>query len=282
MPFDSFSNAGIAAIQAGIVDINGFPMGIAGVLANGSGAPLSIMKFSKRLGGAAPQPVRATAIGDNNIRRHEYLFNAANMGEVSLLFGAFDFNAYAGFTKLKKFTSGNGNAVLLQANAPVNAAQACVVVNMDAQDADSGAFGLKRYANEVYPLVTVAPLLANLQEVQAAEWGYYGIPTQAGQAPWGEVFTVTTHGASAAGGILIGSDYPLVVETLITTTSQTTYALTYTPATPTTQYFQAWTNNALLTTANATVAAKVVTLTGATNGKIYIFKYEVTDLLSNL
>lgn len=282
MPFDAFSNAGIAAIQAGIVDINGFPMGIAGVLTNGAGAPLSIMKFSKRFGGAAPQPVRATAIGDNNIRRHEYLFNAANMGETALLFGAFDFNAYAGFTKLKKFVSGNGNAVLLQANNPVNAAQACVVVNMDAQDADSGAFGLKRFANEVYPLVTVAPLLANLQEVQAAEWGYFGVPTQAGQAPWGEVFTVSTHGASAAGGIMIGSDYPLVIETLVATTSQTTYALAYTPATPTTQYFQAWTNNALLTTSNATVVAKVVTLTGATNGKIYIFKYEATDLLANL
>ena len=282
MPFNSFSSAGIAAISVGIVDTNGIPMGITGALTAGTGAGLSIMKFSKKLGGAAPSPVRATAVGDNNRRKHEYLFNAPNMGELAFLFNAMDMDQYAGFTKMKKFTEGNGNAVLLQSNAAVNAAQACVVVNADAQIADSTLFGLKKFVNEVYSLVTVAPLLSNWEEVKAAEWSYFGVPTQAGQTPWGEVFDPTTHGASLAGGILVGSDYPLYIETLITTTSQTTYALTFTPGTPTTQYFQAWSNGVLLTTGQATVAGKVVTLTGATNNKVYVFKYEAIDLLNSL
>lgn len=280
-PFTSFSNAGIAAISAGIVDTNGFPMGITGALTNGTGAPLKLLTFAKRLGGAAPQPVRATAIGDNNTNRHEYLFNAANMGEMPFLFNSLDLDGYAGFTGLKKFTDGNGYGVLLQANKPVNSAQACIVVTADAQDADSGVFGLKRYVNEIYSLVTVAPLLANLQEVAAAEWGYYGIPTQAGQFPWGVSMTTTTQGATRAAGMLIGSDYPMVIETLVTTTSQTTYSLSYTPATPTTQYVLAWSSNTLLTTSAVTVSGKTVTLTGATNGKIYIFRYEATDLLAS-
>lgn len=278
-PFSSFSNAGIAAIQMAIVDTNGYPMGVTGALANGTGAALHRMQFAKRLGGAAPQPVRATAIGDNNTNRHEYLFNAANMGEMPFLFNALDMDAYAGFTALTKFTDGNGNAILLQANKPVNSAQACIVVNADAQDADAGAFGLKRYVNEIYSLVTVAPLLANLQEVAAAEWGYYGIPTQAGEFPWGVALNATTNGATRAAGMLIGSDYPITLETVVTTTSQTTYSLAYTPATPTTQYFIAWKNGVLLTTSSATVSGKTVTLTGATNGAIYVFRYEALDLL---
>lgn len=280
MPFSSFSAAGIAAIQAGIVNTSGTPMGITGSITNGQGAALSVMKFAKRFGGQAPAPVRVTGIGDNNRSRHEYIFNAAQLGDMTFMFHALDLDAYAGFTGMKKYTDGNSYGVLLQSNAPANAAQACIVVNIDAQNADTGSFGLKRFANEFYSLVTVTPLLAQLQETAMAEWQYQGIPTEADKFPWGFSLNATTHGATRAAGELLTSDYPMTLETLVATTSQTTYTLSYTPATPTSTYVLAWKNGVLQTSGQVAVSGKTVTMTGATNGDILVFRYEATDLLA--
>lgn len=280
--FSSFSNAGIACIQASVVDTAGCPMGITGSLVADTGAAGKIMQFSKRFGGAAPNPVRVTAKGDNNRSRHEYIFNADQMGEISLLFNALDLDGYAGFTKTKKVTDGNSNYIGLQTNAPANAAQSVIVVNMDAQDADQGLFGLKRYVNEIYSLVTIAPTLANIQEVAAAEWGYFGVPTQAGQLPWGVPFTQAVNGFTRGGGILIGSDYPMVIETFLAGAgSPTTYTLTYTPATPDTTYVKAW-NFATAAPVAVSVTGKVATFTGLAEGTKLVFRYESTDILNDL
>lgn len=281
MPFSSFSAGGIATIQAGIVNTSGYPLGIGGALTPGTGAALSVLKFSKRFGGQAPAPVRVTAIGDNNRNRHEYIFNPAQIGDLAIMLHALDMDAYAGFTAMKKYTDGNANGVLIQSNAAANAAQACIVVNIDAQDADSGSFGLKKFINEIYPLVTVTPLLAQLQEVAAAEWQYQGIPTMTDRFPWGTSLNATTHGATRAAGLILTSDYPIVLETLIATTSQTTYALTYTPATPGTTYMVAWKNGTLQTSGQASVSGKTVTLTSPAFNDVYVFRYEATDLLSS-
>lgn len=281
MPFSSFSNAGVAGIQVAIVNTNGYPMGITGSITPGTGAAFKYMKFAKRFGGTAPAPTRVTAIGDNNRNRHEYLYPANQVGEIAFMFHALDLDAYAGFTGLQKYTDGNGNAVLLQSNAPANAAQACVVCNIDAQDADSGSFGIRKWANEIFPLVTVAPLLAQLQEVAAAEWQYTGIPTQSDKFPWGVQLNATTHGATRSAGSIITSDYPLVLETLVATTSQTTYALTYTPATPGSTYFLAWKNGVLQTSGQATNSGKAVTMTTPSYNDIYVFRYEATDFISS-
>jgi hypothetical protein len=222
-----------------------------------------------------------TAIGDNNRTKHEYLFSAAQLGDLAFMFGALDLDAYAGFAALKKYTDGNSYGVLLQSNAAANAAQACIIVNVDAQSADSGSFGQKKFVNEIYPLVTVTPLLATLAEVAAAEWAYQGIPTEADKSPWGVSFNATTHGATRAAGILLTSDYPIVVETLVATTSQTTYALTYTPATPTATYVIATKNGVALTSSGFAVSSKTVTMTTPANNDIYVFRYEATDFVSS-
>ncbi len=214
--------------------------------------------------------------------RHEYVFSAAQMGELAFLFGALDLDAYAGFTALKKYTDGNGYGVLLQSNVAPMSAQACVVVNADAESADSGTFGLKKWINQIYPLVNVTPLLAQLREVAGADWAYQGIPTEADKFPWGLTLTSTTHGATRAAGCMLTSDYPMVLETLIATTGQTTYALTYTPATPTTQYVVAWKTGTLQTvTTSYAVSGKTVTMTTPAYNDTYVFRYEAVDLLSS-
>lgn len=282
MPFSNFSAGGIATIQAGIVNTSGIPLGIAGAITAGQGAALSVLKFSKRFGGQAPAPVRVTAIGDNNRNRHEYIFNPAQIGDLAIMLHALDLDAYAGFTALKKYTDGNSNGVLIQSNAAANAAQACIVVNIDAQDADSGAFGLKKFINEIYPLVTITPLMAQLQETTAAEWQYQGIPTMTDRFPWGLALNATTHGATRAAGLILTSDYPMVIETLIATTSQTTYQLTYLPGAPTATYVLGWKNNVLQTSGQLSVSTTgLATMTGLAYNDTMVFRYEATNLLSS-
>ncbi len=282
-PFSSFSNAGVACIQAGIVNTSGVPLGITGALTAGTGAPLAVMKFAKQFGGQAPGPVRVTVVGDNNRNRHEYVFSAAQIGEMAFLFGALDLDAYAGFTGLKKATDGNGYSVLLQSNVAPMSAQACVVANIDAESADTATYGLKKWINQIYPLVNITPLLAQLREVAGADWSYQGIPTQAATLPWGVALSATTHGATKAAGYMLTSDYPIVIETLIATTAQTTYALAYTPATGTT-YTVAWlhaTGTLQTPTTSYAVSGKTVTMTTPAFGDTYVFRYEAVDLLSS-
>lgn len=281
--FTAFSGAGIAAIQLGVVNINGAPMGLTGSLADDAHAPLKLLQFAKRFGGQVPQPVRTTVIGDNNRSRHEYIFNAPQMGELSFLFGSLDMDVYAGVTKTKKRTQGNGNSVLIQSNAPANAAQATVVVNIDSQIADTGSFGLKRFVNEIYPLVTVAPLLGNVQEVAGIEWGYYGVPTQAGKRPWGVPFSQDNDGATRAGGVIITSDYPLAIETFLAGAgSPTTFDLTYTPATPASTYIEAFKFADGSSVVVSLTPPKTLTFPALSAGDILVVKYEATDLLFNL
>ena len=280
--FDSFTNAGVAAIQVGIVNVDGCPMGVTGTLSADDSVTLKLMHFAKRFGGAAPQPVRATAIGDNNRSRHEYLFNPPQMGELPFLFGSMDLEAYGGFTKTKEITDGNGKSVLLQSNAPVNAAQAVVVVTSDAQDADAGAFGLKRYINEIYSLVTIAPLLANLQEVQPAEWGYYGVPTQAGKRPWGVPFDIDDDGATRAGGVLLTSDQPIVMDTFLAGAgSPTTFDLAYVPTSEDTIFAFLFSSDGTPVSVTLT-PPKTLVFAPLSEGDLLVVRYESADLLKSL
>lgn len=282
MPFSAFSAAGVAAIQMGIVDLNGIPWGAAGVGTTGIETPLVRLPFAKRFGGLIPNPVRATAIGDNNRSKHEYIFNPAQMGEIAISQHAFDEDQYAGYTKTKKVTDGNGNAVGIETNAPANATQAAIVVNVDSQIAGQSGFGFKKFINEIYPLVTVYPLFGNLQEVAPTEWQFYGIPTQAGQLPWGTPFTISTHGYTRSGGYLLGSDYPIVIETFLAAGAETTITLTYTPATPFATYIVVYkfASGTWSVITPSGVTGKVITIAALTLGDIIEVRYEATDFLA--
>lgn len=281
MPFSAFSAAGLAAIQMGIVNINGIPCGTAGSLVAATPTPLVRMPFAKRFGGIAPNPVRATAIGDNNRSKHSYIFNPADVGETAIMQHVLDLDQYVGMLKIKKVTDGNGYAVGIQTNAPVNASQACFVVTVDAQEAGLTEFGFKKFISEIYPLVTTTPLLANLQEVAPAEWSFYGIPTQASQLPWGTPFSLATHGFTRSAGYLLTSDYPVVLECFQAAATETTFDLTYTPATPGATYVKAWKfSGGVWSVLSVTLSGtKTLTFSALTAGDIVEARYESTDFL---
>ena len=284
MPFSAATSAGIVSIQAGIVDINGVPWAATGIPAAGTPTPLKTMRFAKRFGGMIPSPVWATALGDNHRNIHEYAFNPATMAQLAFQFHAHDMDMYAGFLRTKKWTQGNGNAVGIQTNAPVNAAQACIVTNMDADIADpDGSFGEKRFLNEIYSLVTVVPKLGNLQEVTPVDWEYEGRPTQAGKTPWGIAFNSLTNGFTRGGGILVGSDYPLILENFLAVGAETSITLTYTPATPGSTYVELWKIVAGVSTPlSFTLSGKVLTVAALTAGDIVCAKYEATDYIQQI
>lgn len=285
MPFSEFSAAGVAAISMGIVDVNAIPWGAAGSPTPGTIAPLARMPFAKRFGGVTPNPVRATAIGDNNRNRHEYVFNPGQMGETAIMQHALNLDQYAGMLKIKKLTDGNGYAVGIQTNAPVNAAQGVYVVNVDAQQAGvSGTFGLKKFINEIYPLVTMVPLLANLAELAPADWSFFGIPTQAGQLPWGTPFSLATHGFTRSGGYLLTSDYPIVCEVLKAVGAEVSVTLTYTPATPASTYLVAYkyASGVWSSFTVTSVTGKIAAFAALSADDTIFFRYESTDFLQAL
>lgn len=283
MPFDSFSAAGVAAISMGIVNINGIPMGASGSISAGVSTPLARMPFAKRFGGIAPNPVRATAVGNNNRDRHEYVFNPGQNGEIAITQHALDLNQYAGMLQIKKVTDGNGYGVGIQTNAPVNAAQAACIVNIDAQEAGLTEYGFKKFVNEIYPLVTITPLLANLQELAPADWSFFGVPTQASQLPWGTPFSIATHGFTRGAGWLLTSDYPMVLETFTAVGSETTITLNYTPATPAATYALGWKfrSGVWSTQTISSITGKVVTIPATTAADIIEIRYEATDFLQS-
>lgn len=282
MPFGEFSAAGVAAIQGGVVDINGIPWSTTGVPVAAAVTPLFRLPFAKRFGGVAPNPVRATAKGDNNRNRHEYIFNPDQMGETAIMQHALNLDQYAGYLKIKKVTDGNGYAVGIQTNAPVNAAQGVFVVNVDAQQAGlTGVFGLKKFINEIYPLVTMVPLLANLQELAPADWSFFGVPTQASQLPWGTPFSIATHGFTRSGGYLLTSDFPIVCETFKAVGAEVSATLTYTPATPAATYLVAYKFAAGVWSAFTvtSVTGKVANFAALSADDIIFFRYESQDFL---
>lgn len=282
MPFSSFSAAGVAAIQLGIVDLNGVPFGNTGVGSAGSCVPMSRMPFAKRFGGLAPNPVRATAIGDNNRNRHEYLFNPAQMGEIAIMQHVLDLDQYVGMLKLLKVTDGNAYRVGVQTNAPVNAAQAAIIVNVDAQIASSANYGGKRFINEIYPLCWLVSLLANLQEVAPADWSFFGVPTQAGQLPWGTAFALNTDGYTRAGGNIMTSDYPIVIDSFLAAGAEVTATLTYTPASPYATYLKAFklTSGVWSSLSISSLTGKVAGFAALSAADIVVFRYEATDFLN--
>lgn len=264
MPFSAASAAGIVAMQAAVVNVNGYPMGWTGSISAGVVTPLNIMRFSKRFGGKLPSAVWATAIGDNNRNMHTYAFNPAEMATLGFMFHALDMDAYVSFLKTKKFTLGSHYAIGVQTNAPVNAAQATIFTCMDAAIADpTSSYGQKRFLNEILSLVTVVPVLGDAQEVTPVEWNYEGRPTQAGKMPWGLAYTQATNGFTRGGGILIGSDYPLVQDTFLATGAETTFDLTYEPETPWATYGFAYKDSGGTVTSLATTLSSTKTLTFA-------------------
>ena len=281
--FSAFTAGGLASLQAGRVDLNGVPWGLTGVAGTpGDSVPMGLLKFSKRFGGVIPNPARMTITGDNHRNIHEYLFNAAQIGELPMLFGALDMDFYQSVTGLKKVTDGNGNAVLVQANAPVSQYQLCVLAAADAKPADEALFGNARYINEIYPLVVAAPLMGNLQEVTGAEYSYFGLPTQCNKLPWGVAFSVSVHGALRGTSYWIGSDYPMVLESEVATVGQTDTTLQYTPASPASTYVKIW-DTATGTPLSVTSAAgKVVTHAAMTLDHVYEIRYESIDLLVSI
>lgn len=283
--FSSFTAAGVASIQLGIVDINGIPYGTAGIGTSGAVTPLATLPFAKKFGGLIPNPVRVTALGENNRDRHEYIFNPATTGELAISQHALDLDQYAAELGIKKVTDNNAYRVGIQTNAPVNAKQAAFMVNVDAQQAGLAGFGFKKFIQEVYPLVTMTPLLANLAEVAVADWAFYGIPTQSSQTPWGTAYTTATDGYTRGAGFIETSDYPKTWDVFGPAVgAETTFDLTFTPAVPHATYVTAWkfAGGVWTSFSISSVTGKTLTFAALTAGDIIFVRYESTDFLQSI
>jgi len=229
-----FSQAGAAMAQYEINDpTTGLGAGPTGSIAPGSGRGMGRYIAVKSAAGQNPQPRVVTASGDNGRFLQPYVFNPAEPGVVNLAFGAFNMNAYAAFSKTKIRTIGDGAGVGIQTNQPANARQATLLLTADAQDADALVFGEARFINYFYPQLSVWLLGEQMNEVQAADFGYVGVPTSASRMPWGIAFSDDIDGFTRSKAYKTVTRYPVTLHRYrVTGTSSTvTFTLDASPTT---------------------------------------------------
>lgn len=289
MPYSSttstvFSEAGVARAQYAIMDANGVPQGTSGSLSNGQDSGAGAWIAIKRAGGNIPPPRTVVVSGDNGRFRHKYAFNPAEIGELEMNFGAFDQSIYAKVSGTKVDT-GDAEWALIggETNQRVNAVQTCIIVNTDAQDANSGTNGQARFANYFYPLVNVIPLFATMEEAAGAEFQYRGIRTLASKKPWGTAFSTAVNGFTSATFFQVSSVYPLTMHTFLGDGATSSFYLNYTPASDATGYaIKAWNANTgvAVTLSSVVPGTKRVTLSSApAAGVPIVVLYEAIDLL---
>lgn len=279
------SAAGIAIAQWAVLSAEGYPYGTAGVLTNGSQAGMGVFTAIKQASPSNPEARREDATGNDGAFRHTYNFAPEQLPEVEFLFAVFDAEAYAQLLGLKKFVEGPLSGVLLNTNRAVDAVQACLIVSGSAKSADSDTAGLKRYRNLVYPILNMEYLGDNWEEATVAGFRFKGYTAQASKFPWGEAFSVATHGATRAAGMVLWSRYPLSMGVLVGNNTATTINLNYTPAGHQTDgYVKVWVDGVAATNGAYTVSTSgktVVFTTPPSTGAVTVVRYEATDLIAS-
>lgn len=290
-----FSQAGVAMAQYEINDpTTGLGAGPTGSITPGSGRGMG--RYIAIKNASAPNPAArvVNATGDNGRFLQSYVFNPAELGLIALSFGAFDQNAYAAFSKTKLQTVGDAYMSGIQTSQPANAAQATLLVTMDAQDADAAQFGQARFANIFYPGLNVWSLGENAAEVAAAEFQYNGIPTQVGRTPWGIAFNLVDNGFTRSKGIKLVTKYPLTKHTYVVTATPATvtFTLDFSPTTDQTgpaikafQYTPSTSNGRAAVINSVNIATRQIVVAPASgnfaDGDIVYVLYESFDVQAN-
>lgn len=221
--------AGVRYAQYAVCDVDGYPNGPAGSLANGAQRGMGLHVGVKRAGGQAPENRSSDATGDDGSYQMAFLYGPNATGRLNLSFAPYNMDFLTAVTGTKIQTSDEWNMVGEETNADPNSATICLLFNIFSREADTD-MGKARWTNLFYPLVAVAPRYAEHQEVAVAEWPYIGVPARAAKTPWGVAFTKGINGFTRAARIRRTSRYPLTMSTLIGNASATVINLDYTPS----------------------------------------------------
>ena len=277
------SASGIIIAQYGIVNSTGYVLSTAGALSNGSGGGLGVLRAVKRAVPTNPEPTRSNATGDERKFRHTYVSLPEELPEVDLAFALLDTDFGARMTGIKRFTEGLAAGIIEDHNVQADAVQVCLYLTGPAKSGDTATNGTARYRTRIYPLCNVVALPSSFEEATIADFTYKAYPAQASFKDLTEALNATTHGGTRAASVMYATIYPLTQHTFVGNGTATQVTLDYTPAGDgTTGYMRITSNGTLLATTAYSVAAKVVTLTGApSSGGVVQVRYEATDLLSS-
>jgi hypothetical protein len=224
-----FVTGGAAKFQYALVDSDGYMHGPAGLLAQGSQRGMGIHVGIKRAGGQANDPRTRSSTGDDGLFRINWMFPADADGNLDLNFAPLHFDFLALVTGIKNYADGEWNTVGMEANVDPSAAQLCLLINVQAKEADAD-MGKGRWFNLCYPLVSVYPKYGMHEEATDAQWPYTGVPSRAAKTPWGVAFTKVTNGFTRAPRFGFTSRLPLTQHALVGNASATVMNLDYTPA----------------------------------------------------
>lgn len=263
-PASIFGTAGVARAQYAIVNPSGYPLGPTGSIAQGASRGMGVHVMVKRAAGNYPGPRLVNDTGDNGRKRLKFAFTAADIGEFDADFGAFDMNMYAAVTGTKIRQLGDWNIVGFQTDQLPNAAQVCLLFNVDAQEADVTTFGQQRWFNLFIPLANVYPLGTEHAEAAEGTWKYRITPVQSGQFPWGASPVSGTDGYTKAAGFGVISRNPLTMDTFIGDGSTSNFTLNYRPTEDATgNAAQLFRNGSSIAITTLTIATKNLVMASA-------------------
>lgn len=279
-----FVTGGVAKFQYALVDSDGYVNGPSGLLAQGAQRGMGIHAGIKRAGGQANDPRTRTSTGDDGLFRINWLFPADADGNLDLNFAPMHFDFMALVTSTKNYSDGEWNTIGMETNTDPSAAQLCLLINIQAKEADAD-MGKGRWYNLCYPLVSLYPKYGQHEEATDAQWPYTGVPSRSAKTPWGVAFTTALFGFTRAPRFAFTSRNPVAMHTLIGNASATVLNLDHTPASDHTGYVVKVNKEGvpLTPTTDFTVnpGLKTITLTSPpAAGARVVARYETFDLIA--
>jgi hypothetical protein len=275
--------AGVAKFQFALVDSDGYMQGPAGALAQGAQRGMGIAAGIKRAGGTANDPRTLQSTGDDGIFRINWIFPAEADGNLDLAFAPFNMDFLAKITSSKVYSDGEWNTVGMEVNTDPSEAQLCLLVNVQAKEADAD-MGKTRWFNVCYPLICLYPRFGLHEEATDATWQYTGVPSRSAKTPWGVAFDIANWGFTRAPRFVSTSRLPMTQHALVGNASANVMNLDYTPASDDTGYVvKVYKEGVPLTpTTGFTVNPGLKTITLAvtpTAGQRVVARYETFDLI---
>jgi len=261
-----FDMTGIKRMDFAVLDTNGYPAGLTGVLANGSDDGFYRLEGIKTADLSMGNPDLVNIVGDGKFQS-AYLFPPAAAPQGTIEGAIYDMNAAVALDGTLKVTKGHWDMHVL-GGAEADYKDAAAIFTGWGKSKTAGYRGKTVYWGYLVPKMQMVLLgTTPMQERAAVQARFFAAISEADKYPWGEAFLLADEGVT--GGVMIPyvGVYPMTMHTFVGNGAATTVVLDETPAgndtaTPQAVFVYNATDGALLVTTTAytvTVATKTIT-----------------------
>lgn len=261
-----FDMTGIKRMDFAVLDTNGYPEGLTGVLSNGSDDGLYRLEGIKTADLSLGNPDLVNIVGDGRFQS-AYLFPPGAAPQGTIEGAIYDMVAAVALDGTKKVTKGHWDMHVL-GGAEADYKDVCAIFTGWGKSKTSGYRGKTIYWGYLVPKMQLVLLgTSAMQERSAVQARFFAAISEADKYPWGEALTVASEGVT--GGVMIpfSGVYPMTMHTFVGDGATATVVLDETPAgddtaSPTAVFIYNATDGApLVTTTDFTVTPATKTVT---------------------